>query len=80
MGNVQGSGSRPSPANVVPMPVGLTLSIAGAQGVTLLGKAGMSIIRSETVVPAACVSGRRCAGGYYYRRGVRVCRRWVACG
>jgi hypothetical protein len=60
--------------------VGLTLSIAGAQGVTLPGKAGMSIIPSETVVPAACVSGRRCAGGYYYRHGVRVCRRWVACG
>jgi hypothetical protein len=62
------------------MAVGLTLSISGAQGVTLPGKAGLSIIRSETVVPAACVSGRRCAGGYYYRHGVRVCRRWVACG
>jgi hypothetical protein len=60
--------------------VGLTLSIAGAQGVTVPGKAGMSVIGSETVVPAACVSGRRCAGGYYYRHGVRVCRRWVVCG
>jgi len=57
---------------------GLSISIAGAQAVTLSGSDKMSEVRSE-VVKIGCVGGRRCSGGYYYRHGVRVCRAWIAC-
>ena len=53
-------------------------SIAGAEAVTLSGGNEMPAVQSETV-KVQCVSGRRCSGGFYWRRGVRVCRRWVVC-
>jgi len=58
--------------------IGLSLSIAGAQAVTLSGSDKMSAVRSEAV-KIGCVGGRRCSGGYHYRHGVRVCRAWIAC-
>ena len=58
---------------------GLFLAIAGADAVTVTGSDRMSNVRSQALIPARCVGGRVCRGGYYYRGGIRHCRAWVAC-
>jgi hypothetical protein len=59
--------------------ISLSLSIAGAQALTVSGSDKVSATRTEVVnVGTYCQGGRRCSG-YYYRHGVRVCRGWVRC-
>jgi hypothetical protein len=58
---------------------GFLLSITGAQAVTASATGRTDAMRSAVVKIASCVGGRRCKGYYTNRRGVRVCRTWVAC-
>lgn len=53
-----------APATVVPAPSTNPLS---------------SLFGSATNWSSACVNGRACVGGVYYRGGVPVCRTWAAC-
>ena len=57
---------------------GFFFSIAGAEAITLSGSDGMPAIQSEAV-KVQCAGGRRCVGGWGWRRHRRFCRRWVVC-
>ncbi len=37
------------------------------------------VVVGTTTGGVSCVGGRRCAGGYHYHGGVRVCRSWAVC-
>ena len=44
---------------------------------------GAAVASTDLFAPtnwrAGCVNGVVCTGGYYYRRGVPICRSWAAC-
>ena len=44
---------------------------------------GAAVASTDLFAPtnwrAGCVNGLVCTGGYYYRRGVPICRGWAAC-